>query len=236
MNIDKLVGQFLGNKSGNNTGSNSGLNSGLAQVSRLVKGAGFGQGAAAGGILGLLMGSKSGRNMAGGSLKYAGLAAAGAMAFKAYQSWQQNQSPAQTQAATSADLQARDAHLESQGIEQTSFQLSLMSAMIAAAKADGHIDNAEQAHIFSQVEEMGLAASEKALVFDMLSATPSLADIASHATNTEQAAELYLASRLVIDPDQAVERAYLEALAHKLNLPADLVAHLEQQAVQGIEV
>lgn len=223
MQIDKLVSQFLGNGQG------------LDKVSRLVKGASFGQGAATGGILGLLMGSKSGRNMAGGSLKYAGLAAAGAMAWKAYQSWQQQQSPAQAQPATAADLQARDAHFASQsGVNTQSFQLALMGAMIAAAKADGHIDNAEQAHIFSQVEAMGLSASEKALVFDMLSATLSLDDIAASAQGTEQAAELYLASRLVINPDQAVERSYLEALAHKLNLPQDLVAHLEQQAVQGM--
>ncbi|MFD1009010.1 MULTISPECIES: hypothetical protein [Oceanisphaera] len=30
------------------------------------------------------------------------------------------------------------------------------------------------------------------------------------------------------------ERVYLEALAHKLNLPTELVAHLEQQILQGI--
>lgn len=225
MKIDKLVSQFLGKGQS------------LDSVSQLVKGAGFGKGAAAGGILGLLMGSKGGRNMAGGSLKYAGLAAAGAMAWKAYQSWQQNQSPTQAQPATAADLQARDAHFaaEPAGANDESFQLALMRAMIAAAKADGHIDGAEQAHIFAQVEEMALSAPEKALVFDMLSANSSLNDIAASAKGTEQAAELYLASRLVIDPDQAVERAYLEALAHKLNLPTELVAHLEQQALQGVE-
>ena len=163
MQIDKLVSQFLGKGQG------------LDNVSRLVKGAGFGKGAATGGILGLLMASKGGRNVAGGTLKYAGLAAAGAMAWKAYQSWQQQQSPAQTQPATAADLHARDAHFATSApASSQAFPLALMGAMIAAAKADGHIDGHEQAHIFAQVEEMGLSASEKALVFDMLSATLSL--------------------------------------------------------------
>ena len=223
MQFDKLIKQFLGS------------NAGLDKVGQLAKGTGFGKGAVTGSMLGLLLGSKTGRKLAGGSLQYAGLAAAGAMAFKAYQSWQQNQSLTQTVAATDEDLAARDAHLARHGVDQGSFQLVLMGAMIAAAKADGHIDSTEQAHIFEQVETLGLTAPEKALVFDMLTKPPSLAEIAAMATGTEQAAELYLASRLVIDPDQAVERAYLEALAHRLNLPSELVAHLEQQAVQGIE-
>ena len=223
MQFDKLISQFMGS------------NSSLDKVSQLAKSAGFGKGAAAGSILGLLMGSKQGRKLAGGSLQYAGLAAAGTMAWKAYQNWQQNQQPEQAAAATGADLAAREADLARQGVDQVSFQLALLGAMIAAAKADGQLDNDEQTHIFEQVENMGLTAPEKALVFDMLTTPPSLAEIAARAKDTEQAAELYLASRLVIDPDQAVERAYLEALAHKLNLPNDLVAHLEQQATQGTE-
>jgi uncharacterized membrane protein YebE (DUF533 family) len=46
-------------------------------------------GAVTGGILGLLLCSKKMRKMAGGVFGYGGAAAAGAMAFKAYQNWQQ---------------------------------------------------------------------------------------------------------------------------------------------------
>lgn len=219
MKVDKLIGQFLG---GNGSPG---------------KGSGFGKGAATGGILGLLIGSKKGRSMAGSTIKYAGLAAAGAMAWKAYQGWQQNRSPAEARPVTGADVQQLDPRFSPQSAAANgeSFQISLMRAMIGAARADGHIDAAEQTHIFEQVEQMGLAAEEKALVFDMLSAPVSLADICASARGTEQAAELYLASRLVIDPDQAVERAYLEALAHRLSIPTELVAHMEQQVQQGIE-
>lgn len=212
MNAEKLIGQFLG------------------------KGAGFGKGAATGGILGLLLGSKKGRKMAGGTLKYAGLAAAGVMAWKAYQGWQQGRSPGQAAPATEADLQQLDPRFSpvAAAANGEPFQLSLMRAMIGAAKADGHVDAAEQQRIFEQVEQLGLAADEKALVFDMLSAPVSLGDIVASARGPEHAAELYLASRLVIDPDQAAEQAYLEALAHRLQLPAELVAHLESQARQGM--
>lgn len=83
------------------------------------------------------------------------------------------------------------------------FQLVMIRAMIAAAKADGHID--------------------------ALTQPVDLNAIASAARGIEQATELYLVSRMVIDPDHPAERAYLEALGYKLNLPQELVAHLNHQ-------
>jgi uncharacterized membrane protein YebE (DUF533 family) len=46
----------------------------------------------------------------------------------------------------------------------------------------------------------------------------------------EQGAEVYLASRLAIDVDVPAERAYLDALAARLKLPAELRAQLDAQA------
>jgi uncharacterized membrane protein YebE (DUF533 family) len=54
--------------------------------------------------------------------------------------------------------------------------------------------------------------------------------IARLATNDSQKAELYLASRLVATPDTAAERAWLDALAHSLNMPAGLRQSLDMQA------
>jgi uncharacterized membrane protein YebE (DUF533 family) len=45
----------------------------------------FGAGAAAGSVLGLLLGSKRGRSMGGSALNYGSIAALGVVAFKAYQ-------------------------------------------------------------------------------------------------------------------------------------------------------
>ena len=49
-----------------------------------------------------------------------------------------------------------------------------------------------------------------------------------------EAAELYLASRLAIDPDHPMEQAYPEGLASRLSLPRDLVDHLEGQAAAAM--
>ena len=48
-------------------------------------------GFAAGGLLGVLLGQKKIRNMAGGLLGYGGAAALGALAHRAYQNWQAGQ-------------------------------------------------------------------------------------------------------------------------------------------------
>ena len=107
-------------------------------------------------------------------------------------------------------------------------------AMIAAANADGHIDSEEQRLIFDRVGDLPLDPEDKAFVFDALAKPPSLQEIADLAQGPEQATELYLASRLAIDPDHPMERAYLEALGSRLSLPADLVAHLESQAAAAM--
>jgi uncharacterized membrane protein YebE (DUF533 family) len=113
------------------------------------------------------------------------------------------------------------------------FELALIVAMIAAANADGHIGAEEQRAIFDQVGQLSLDSEGKAVVFDTLRNPPSLQDIASLASGPEQAAEIYLASRLAIDPDHPAEVAYLEALANRLRLPPELVKHLESQVVQA---
>ena len=193
---------------------------------------GFGGGAVAGGILGLMLGSKKMRKMAGGMVAYGGAAAAGALAFKAYENWKQGKDAATAPVATAADVTQVDPRFlpgQTSAANGQPFQLVLIRAMIYAAKADGHIDALEQKTLFEQVEQMGLDAESKAFVFDTLTQPVDLAALAGATNGIEQATEVYLMSRLAIDPDHPAERAYLEALSQRLNLPADLVAHLEHQ-------
>jgi uncharacterized membrane protein YebE (DUF533 family) len=116
------------------------------------------------------------------------------------------------------------------GADGQPFELALVRAMVGAARADGHIDAEERRRIFTQVEQAGLDAEAKGFVFDALDAPIGVAEVAAAAATPEQAGELYLVSRLAVDPDDPAERAYLQALAHRLKLPADLVAHLDRQA------
>ncbi len=197
----------------------------------------FAGGALAGGVLGLLLGNKKVRKkvgkLTGGALGYGGAAALGALAYRAYQDYRGGKSVQPAGPATSNEIaEVAPANLPHTrpAADGTSFELVLVRGMIAAAKADGHVDAEEQGRLFGEVERLGLGAEEKAYVFDALSRADDLQTLAAAPTSQEQAAELYLASRLAIDPDQAVERVYLDALAAKLKLPAELRAHLDARA------
>lgn len=188
----------------------------------------FGAGAVTGGLLGLLLGGKKVRKMAGGVVGYGGAAVLGALAYQAYQQYRQNQAPAAVQPAALEIPPAQLPHARPAS-DGSPFELTLIEAMIAAAKADGHVDGEEQQRLFAQVERLGLDAEAKATVFDLLSKPGDLGQLASRVTTPEQGAELYLASRLAIDPDHPAERAWLDALAGRLKLAPDLRAMLDKQ-------
>ena len=191
------------------------------------------------------MGNMAGGLAAGGVVGYGAAAGLDALAFRAYQSWQDGQAApgAATPPPPSGQAQAQlPPPLEDLKFMPSAapardgkpFELVLVMAMISAANADGHVDQDEQKSIFDKVGELPLDAEDKAFVFDVLSKPPSLQDIASLAEGPEQAAELYLASRLAIDPDHPMEQAYLEALASRLSPPAELVQHLEREVAAAL--
>lgn len=207
-------------------------NAGRGARSRLEQTSGtqaFAGGAVAGGLLGLLLGGKKMRKLAGGALGYGGAAVIGALAVKAYQAYQQQQhGRALPQAGAAALPHAAPAS------DGSSFELVLVRAMIGAAKADGHIDAREQQRLFAEVERLGLDAQAKAYVFELLTKDIDVAGLAAAVATPEQGAELYLAARLAIDPDQAAERAYLDALASGLRLPQDLRAELDRASQPAV--
>jgi uncharacterized membrane protein YebE (DUF533 family) len=239
----KLLTDFLGPNAG-------GLGSQAGGILEQAKGA-FGNatqskagtlavGAVGGGILGLLLGSKKGKKMGGNLLTYGGAAVLGGLAYKAFQNWQQGKQVAPAGAPTPAPELApapRDSAFDPESgsaTDGTPFALALVRAMIAAAKADGHIDADEQRLLFQRIEAFDLNAEAKAFVFDELSRPTNLDAIATLPRNQEQAAEIWLVSRLAIDPDDAREKAYLAALGAKLSLPPPLLAHLESQAALAL--
>jgi len=240
LDINNLLNQFMGGQAGQTGG---GMNDLAAKAKGLIQQAtqggmgGFAGGAAAGGLLTLLLSSGKVRKMAGGVLGYGGAAVLGAMAHKAFQNYQAGKTATAAQPVTQQDMANVDQKFLPSAMPAANgqpFGLTLIKGMIAAAKADGHMDATEQQRIFGQVEEMGLPPDAKAFVFDALSQPVDLVGLTAGISTPEQAAELYMASRLAIDPDQPAEQAYLATLASRLKLPPDLVAHLDQQVQQGV--
>jgi uncharacterized membrane protein YebE (DUF533 family) len=217
----QLLEQVLGSAAAGNA-----RNAGRGFIDRLDATQGskaFAGGAVAGGLLGMLLGG--GRKRGGGLLGYGGAAALGALALQAYQNYQRQQAGYGATRLASIDPAALPHVLPA--ADGSPFELALVRAMVGAAKSDGHIDAAEQRRLFAEVERLGLDAESKAYVFDLLNRDVDLDELARSAATPEQGAELYLAARLAIDPDQPGERAYLDALAARLKLPAELRATLD---------
>jgi uncharacterized membrane protein YebE (DUF533 family) len=182
----------------------------------------FGKGALAGGALGLLLGNRKARKMGGKLAVYGGLAAVGALAYKAYGDWKQQQSGAATVGAprTVDALPPPDAESHSQAI---------LKALIAASKADGHVDDRERQVIEGEFSRLDAAPEVREWLQAELQKPLDPAEVARAATSPEMASEMYLASLLAVDEQNFMERAYLDELARQLKLDDGLKARLEQQ-------
>jgi uncharacterized membrane protein YebE (DUF533 family) len=187
---------------------------------------GFGKGALAGGALGLLLGSKRMRKLGGRVALYGGIAGLGALAYRAYADWQRQQQGggAQGEPRTVDRLQGAEADAHSRAI---------LTAMLAAARSDGHIDDREQALIDQEVSRLADEPGLRSWLSAELRRPLDPANVASAASTPELAAEMYLASLLVVDEESFMERAYLDGLARELELDPDLKARLEGQARAG---
>ena len=228
----RLLDQFVGGQGGQGQGGQGGGGDFLR---------GAGGGALAGGLAAILLGTKTGRKLGGEALKLGGMAAVGALAYKAYRDWQAGKQPAPAgsqQPAQQAPVPMLPAPSgtpfnPATPNEQQALARHLLRAMIAAAKADGHVDAQEQARIFAEMDKLPLAADDKAFVMDELRAKLDIDAVASAASTPEEAAEIYAASLLAIDVDNAAERGYLSMLAARLKLDDALVAHLQQNVAQA---
>ncbi len=195
----------------------------------------YATGAAVGGVLGLLLGTKRGRGIGGTALKYGGVAALGALAWKAYQEHQARQAGTAPVAAAGAPIPVSTAagpagFAALPAPQQEAHGRAMLKALIAAAKADGHMDEREQGLVQAELQRIEADAATRAWVEAELRRPVEPAEVAAAATGPEMAAEIYLASLLVIDQTNTMERAYLEALAGELRLAPSLKADLETRA------
>lgn len=223
MSIQQLLQQVLQSGQGLIQDASGGAHKGVGS-----KLGGFGGGALAGGALGLLLGNKKFRKMGGKVAGYGGAAALGALALKTYQDWQQKTAAQASAGAPAAAIPAPLAStpaLPAPQLEEHS--RILLSAMIAAAKADGHIGAEERKVLDAEMAKLTNNPQDLAWFDTQLAKPVDPAEVAAMADTPEKAAEVYLASVLVVDEQSYMEKAYLDELARRLDLPAGLKAELE---------
>ena len=224
--LGDLIGGVLGGgKGGGGLGGALGGGGGMG---------GLAGGALAGGLVSVLLGSKGARKLGGKALTYGGLAVVGALAYSAYRNWQAQQAgqpaPAPVQAGQPLALPPPETPFHpahAPGGEGT-LALTLLHAMIAAAKADGHVDADERARIVGRLDDIGLSAEDRGFLEEELAAPVDIDRLVREATTPAVAAEIYAASLLVITPDNPAEQAYLQLLAARLGLDPGLKLELEK--------
>jgi uncharacterized membrane protein YebE (DUF533 family) len=208
---DSLVGGLSSLLGGSGKSANGGLGGLLS---------GAGGGALAAGAMSLLRG-KGSRGMGGKALTYGGLAALGMLAYKAYNNWQANQGIAgQREPQTIDRLPETEAEAHSEAI---------LRALVAAAKADGHVDDRERELIEGEFSRLGTDQQLQQWLHAELNKPLDPAEVARAATTPEMAAEMYIASVMLVDQEHFMERAYLDELARQLKLEAGLKTELENQ-------
>ncbi|MCB1663337.1 MAG: tellurite resistance TerB family protein [Pseudomonadales bacterium] len=216
--IDNLFNsgsEFLGNQSAAKTagGQNNSISDFLS---------GKGGAALAGGALGLLLGNKKARKVGGTVAMYGGLAALGAIAYKAYGNWQRNQTDIPVHEPQTIDRLS--------GPQADKHSKAILRALIGAAKADGHIDDREQEMIGKEIAKLSDDVQLRQWFDQELRKPLDPAEVASSALSSEMAAEMYLASVVIVDKENYMERAYLQELARQLELDTALINELERQA------
>ena len=218
----KLLDQFLGSQV---PGMSGGMRDKAGQAADLARNNPWKTGA----IAAVLLGTKTGRKLAGNVATVGGIAAVAGLGYLAYKNYQSGQAP-QTAAQGQPELlpAPADSAFNPQSPQLTNdFALTLIRAMIAAAKADGHIDAAERANIMDKVHAVDLGAEAEAFIANELANPVDIEDLVAAARSEEEKVELYTATRLTIDPDTRAERGYLDLLAGRLGLPDALLDHID---------
>lgn len=217
----KLLNDFLGTQipgAGGSVRERAGQAGQLAKDNPLATGA----------IAAVLLGTGVGRDVAGSALKLGAAAAVGGLAYTAWKNYKEGRQVEQTNAGPDVLPPPQGSEFDLEGQAQSDeFALALVRAMIAAARADGHIDDDERARITDKLAMSGIDADEQSFVRAELARPVDLDAIVGAAKTEAQRVEIYTASRLAIEPKTRAERGYLDMLAGRLQLPDPLVDHIE---------
>lgn len=107
--------------------------------------------------------------------------------------------------------------------------LTLVRAMIAAAKADGVIDETERAKILKALDEQDQGGEAHAFIEAEIAKPLNLFEITSSVKDEATAFEVYTASCMAIEIDTDQERQYLDRLAARLGIEPEQASAIERQ-------
>ena len=201
----------------------------LAQIKEMIANNRVGAGAALGGLGALVLGTETGRSLAGSAIKLGSLALIGGLAYRAYQNYQQGK-PVLTGAQQQPLLAAPEGSGFEPGVVTNEGTTLLIRAMIAAAAADGRIDEREQQAILGGLKQARLDGAAQQFLTREINNPATVEELANAVTSPEEAVQVYTAARIAVDPDLEEEHGFLMALADRLGIDYNLAAHIDATA------
>ena len=107
--------------------------------------------------------------------------------------------------------------------------LRLIQTMVAAAHADGQLDQAEEQRILEQIQSQGLSEEEKRFLLAQLHTPLSIQELTSSISNPTLAQTIYslAVSTIIIDTEQ--ERQWLNELASALSISDGMKRFIEEE-------
>jgi len=190
------------------------------------------------GLAGLLFKGRKKGKLTGSLVKLGGLAVIGGLAYKAFQN-QQGRAPAEPGGSAAAQPEAAVAQSAMSLPETSRFHpvsqteddaLLFLRTMVAAAAADGRIDEAERARIVKGLTEAGIDPEASHWLENEMASPADVDELADGVNDPEMAAQVYTAARIAIDPDTIQEREFLRQLAEALDLDPEVRAQIDETA------
>lgn len=180
---------------------------------------------------GALLGTRTGRSITATAAKLGGLALIGGLAYRAYQNYLNGKPPVQVGTAVTQAPQNSAFHQDAGDASQNA--VLMLRGMIAAAAADGQIDDAEKKAILGNAQSQGMDQNTINFLNHEVANPADAATLAAEVQGPEQATALYTACLLAIDVNNRQERRFMDDLAEALGLDEQLVEQI-QASTEGV--
>ena len=115
-------------------------------------------------------------------------------------------------------------------IQGQELALRLIRVMIAAAHADGHLDEAEEKAILDRLQGADLDSEEKMFLIQELHQPQDLAMLTAGVSEPAKAQMIYAMAVAAVEVDTMAERAWLDALGTGLGISPEMRKFIESQA------
>lgn len=196
----------------------------LEQLKGVLQNSPFAAGTAAGGLGGLVLGTRTGRSLAATAAKLGALAMIGGLAYKAMQNYQAGK-PLITGATTATTAPSGSGFEPAAATNDAA--LHYIQAMIAAAAADGRIDSDEHEKLVGTLSQAGLGDEAEAFLAKELNSPRSIQQLAASVASPQEAVQLYTAARIAVADNSPAEKQFLATLAQALGIDPQLAAHVD---------